>query len=228
MYCLRGETQNNKSPLSFLVKQWLQTQHQVFMYVGLWFLSLKQVFLNKIRFIVLIMGRAMFLGILLKELTEENIMFSMSYFLCKEHSLRTLLRDYTGVICVFFISLRRKTYKQKNVNSSRREESPTFYTEHWRNPCCSAACSFHSHTHTHKKPQHWKSSRCLVESQKICLGSGKHAFLKYARGVWWKVKRLWNHSLRGHLTWPVGNSQTPELASSGIRLENAVKASSKV
>lgn len=182
MYCLRGETQNNKSPLSFLVKQWLQTQHQVFMYVGLWFLSLKQVFLNRIRFIVLIMGRAMFLGILLKELTEENIMFSMSYFLCKEHSLRTLLRDYTGVICVFFISLRRKTYKQKNVNSSRREESPTFYTEHWRNPCCSAACSSHSHTHTHKKTPTLKKQQVLSGEPEDLFGLWKTCLPKIRQG----------------------------------------------
>lgn len=103
MNSLRGEIRKNKSLLSFVVKQWLQTQHQVFMYFGLWFLSLKQVFLSRIRFILLIMCRAMFLGILQKEPKEENIIFSISLFLCKEHSLRTLPRDYIGVIGVSFL-----------------------------------------------------------------------------------------------------------------------------
>jgi len=62
MNSLRGEIRKTKSLLSFVVKQWLQTQHQVFMYFGLLFLSLKPVFLNRIRFILVITCRATFLA----------------------------------------------------------------------------------------------------------------------------------------------------------------------
>lgn len=92
----RGEIKKRKSHLSFVVK------HQGFMYFVLWFLSLKQVFLSRIRFILLIIFRAMFLSILQKKPKDENKMFSISLFLCKEHSLRTLLGDYFRVMCLFF------------------------------------------------------------------------------------------------------------------------------
>lgn len=93
-----------KSLLWSVVKQWLQTQNQVFIYFCSWLLSLKQVFLRSIRFIVLIMCRAVLLGKLQKETKEENIVGFISFFLCKEHSLRTLLRDYNGLVGgLFFV-----------------------------------------------------------------------------------------------------------------------------
>lgn len=110
MNSLRGEIRKNKSLLSIFVKQWLQSQHQVFTYFGLWILSLKQVFLSRIRFILLIMCRAKFLSILQKGPKEENTIFSISLFLCKEHSLRTFLRDYTGVISIPFVCLFTHAY----------------------------------------------------------------------------------------------------------------------
>lgn len=65
---------------------------------------ISQVFLNKIRFIVLIMGSAMFLGILLKELTEENnvfhVLFSLQGTLIKNFAERLHWCD----LCLFYFT----------------------------------------------------------------------------------------------------------------------------
>lgn len=53
---------------------------------------------------MLILFRAIFLDILQEKPKEENKMF---FFPCKEHPLRTLLRDYIGVISVSLFSLRQ-------------------------------------------------------------------------------------------------------------------------
>lgn len=72
---LRGEILKKKNKKPFLwsvVKQWSQTQNQVFIYFYPWLLSLKQVFLRSIRFIVVIMCRAMLLGKLQKEKRKKT------------------------------------------------------------------------------------------------------------------------------------------------------------
>lgn len=91
----RGEIRKRKSHLSFVVK------HQGFMYFVLWFLSLKQVFLSRIRFILLIIFRAMFLSILQKKPKDENKMFSISLFLLKE----TLIKNFVGRLLPCDVSL---------------------------------------------------------------------------------------------------------------------------